>query len=218
MIWLAAVAGLVLAAQAPDWAANPPPRLPGTMQPTLDQFRYFTDCVVSAQWVTTRPLFETAMGSDDEHRVLQNILGGDYGNECLYVLRMRMTSTLMRGGLAESRYRLVYGRDPASPINTESAPVPEGASFQWVGFGRHSPPSQLFAFATCLAAREPGAVHALLMTRIGRSDERNAFQALSRRFGACLAPGQRLSANSLTFRPFLAEAMYQQARMRRPDP
>ena len=42
----------------------------------LDPVSYFTDCVVGAQWVTTRPLFETAMGSDDEHRVLQNILGG----------------------------------------------------------------------------------------------------------------------------------------------
>ena len=31
--------------------------------------------------------------------------------------------------------------------------------------------------------------------------ERTAFQALSRRFGACLIPGQRLGANSLTLRP-----------------
>ena len=211
------VAAAAAAAQAPAWAASPPPRLPDSMYVTLDRYRYFTDCVASREWVTVQPLFDTNIGTREESERLDRITGGQRGSQCTYADRMRMTSMLLRGGIAESRYRQVYGSAPVAPADPEPAPVPEGAVFEWVAFNRESAPRLHYAFAYCLAEREPGAVHALLMTQLGRREEREAWQALSRRFGACLAPGQHLRANSLTLRPWLAEAMYQQARARQPD-
>ena len=105
----------------------------------------------------------------------------------------------------------------AGILATEPAPVPAGADFAWVGFNRESPATDMLAFASCLAERETGGVHQLLMTRIGSREERSTYQAFSRRFGACLSPGQRLRANSLTLRPWLAEAQYQLFRSRQPD-
>ena len=125
-----------------------------------------------------------------------------------------MTSMLMRGGIAESRYRLVFReRLPASSAGGTNS-VPAGASFRWVGFQKDSNARHLHAFATCLARAEPAGIHNVLVERIGSKGERLALQALSRRFGACLAPGQRLQANSLTLRPWLAEAQYQRFRSR----
>ena len=213
--WIA-IAAAALATQAPGWAESPPPALPASMQVTLDRYRYFTDCLAGGEWVTARPLFDLPIGSPEERVRLARIRGAN-GSGCLIADRMRLTSTLLRGGIAESRYRQVYRSDPVPPMSPEPAPVPEGASFQWVAFNRESPLGAQAAFANCLAEREPGAVHALLMTRIGRREERDAYQALSRRFGPCLSPGQRLRANSLTLRPWLAEALYQRARARRPD-
>ena len=213
---LSAWAGLALAL-APAWADEPPPRLPSSMYVTLDRYRYFTDCLAGREWVTVRPLFDTPTGSEEEARLLRRITGGSRGTECSYADRMRMTRMLLRGGIAESRYRQVYGGDEVPPADEGAAEVPAGASFAWVGFGRESPARLLRLFAGCLAERETGAVHAVLMTRIGRREEREAYRALSRRFGTCLVPGQRLRANSLTLRPWLGEALYQLSRSRRPD-
>lgn len=216
MFALIFAAAAAAATQMPEWAEAPPPRLPDSMYVTLDRYRYFTDCVAGREWVTARPLFDTRIGSAEEDAVFSRILPRDE-TECSYTDRMRMTSILMRGGFAESRYRHVYGSAPVPPVPAEAAPVPQGATFEWVGFARDSDASDLHAFALCLAERESGGVHALLLTRIGRGEERIAYQALSRRFGTCLRPGQHLRANSLTLRPWLAEALYQQARARQPD-
>ncbi len=186
------------------------------MAVTLERYRYFTDCLAGREWVTARPLFDTRLGSVEERRLLNRILGPN-GSECMIADRMQATSMLLRGGIAESRYRQVYASSAVATVNAEPAPIPPGAAFEWVAFNRESGPNALRAFASCLAEREAGGVHALLMTRIGRREERDAYQALSRRFGACLAPGQRLRANSLTLRPWLAEALYQGARAASPD-
>lgn len=204
------------AATPPSWAHDPPPKLPRSMWPTLDRYRYFIDCVANSEWPVARLLFDTPIGSREEDRVLARITGGDHGSACTYAIQMRMTSMLMRGGIAEARYRQVYGKE-APPLNAEIAPVPAGASFQWVGFNQESPRPRLYEFARCLVQREPGAVHPVLMTRIGNKDERKTMQALSLRFGPCLHPGERLRANSLTLRPWLAEALYQQVRRLKPD-
>ena len=217
MISIVALATFAIAAASPEWAENPPPRLPESMFITLDQYRYFTDCIAGREWVTARALFDTPLGSRAEQRALDRILGGENRTECSYALQMRMTSMLMRGGIAESRYRHVYASGPVPPPIVETALVPTDAMFEWVGFGRESDPQALYEFATCLAEREAGAVHRVLTTRIGKREEREAYQALSRRFGTCLLPGQRLRANSLTLRPWLAETMYQRARALRPD-
>jgi hypothetical protein len=187
------------------------------MHLTLDRYRHFTDCVADNQWEMARPLFATPVGSQEESRILSRLTGGDYGSKCSSALRMRMTWMLMRGGIAEARYRLVFGdRRPASATGETTTPVPAGASFRWVGFQQDSNARQLYAFATCVARTDPAGVHNVLVERIGFKGERLALQALSRRFGACLAPGQRLQANSLTLRPWLAEAQYQQFRSRDP--
>ena len=185
----------------PPWAAEPPPRPPASMMRTLDQYRYFTDCVAGREWVTARALFDTPIGSPEEGEVLDRITGGSRGTQCSYALQMRMTSMLLRGGIAESRYRQLYGDDAHPPAAAEAALASAGAGFAWVGFGRESPPRRLAAFAFCLAEREPAGAHAVLTARIGRREEREAWQALSRRFGACLVPGQRVHANPLTLRP-----------------
>ena len=211
-----ALAGAPAAAAEPQWAAAPPPKLTPRLHLTLDRFRYFTDCVADDQWDMARPLFDTRIGSAEESQILSRLTGGGYGSKCSYAFRMRMTSMLMRGGIAESRYRQVFGdRVPAAAAGG-TPPVPAGASFRWVGFQKDSAARHLNAFATCLARGEPAAVHNVLVERIGSKGERLALQALSRRFGACLAPGQKLQANSLTLRPWLAEAQYQQFRSRDP--
>jgi hypothetical protein len=128
-----------------------------------------------------------------------------------------MTGILMRGGIAEARYRQVYGRGVAPAVDPQVAPVADGAVFAWVGFGHESDARTLFDLATCLAERETAAVHAVLMTRQASDQERTAFQALSRRFGTCLQPGHPVRANSLAFRPWLGEAQYQLFRSRQPD-
>lgn len=208
------LAGAPAVAAEPPWAAAPPPKLPERLHLTLDRFRHFTDCIADDQWEMARPLFATRVGSPDESRILSRLTGGGYGSKCTYAFRMRMTSMLMRGGIAESRYRQVFGDTPPAPAAGEPTPVPAGASFRWVGFQQDSNPRHLYAFATCLARTEPAGVHTVLKERIGSKGERLALQALSGRFGACLAPGQRLQANSLTLRPWLAEAQYQRFRSR----
>jgi hypothetical protein len=103
------------------------------------------------------------------------------------------------------------------PANAGIAPVAAGASFAWVGFNQESPRQMLYDLANCLAERETGAVHIVLLTRYASREEREAMQALSRRFGTCIAAGWRVRANPLTLRPWLAEAQYQYFRARQPD-
>jgi hypothetical protein len=205
-------------ADAPSWTQSPPPPLMERLHPTMVRYRYFVACVATRDWAIAGPVFDTPIGSRDESLILTRVTGGINGTSCSYADRMRMTSMLMRGGIAEARYRHVYARTATiPPANGEIAPVPEGASFEWVGFNRDSPAAALHDFADCLAANETGAVHAVLTTDFAAPAERAAFQALSRRFGTCLRPGLRLRANSLTLRPWLAESQYQLFRARRPD-
>jgi hypothetical protein len=211
------ILALVLAADVPSWAASPPPPLPDSMQLTMDRYRNFSNCVATRDWQVIRPLFDTGIFSPEETRLLRIAGGRGRGTECATADYMRMSSMLMRGGIAESRYRHVYARAAVPPVNEEVAPAPAGTTFTWVGFNRDSHPQALFYFTTCLVERETGAVHALLMTAYGSREERTAFQALSRRFGACLRPGQHLQASPLTLRPWLAERQYQYVRARQPD-
>ncbi|MEA2999032.1 MAG: hypothetical protein QOK17_865 [Sphingomonadales bacterium] len=201
------------------WAAKPPPKLPDGMYLTLDRFRYLIDCVASSQWDVARPLFDTRIGSREGDAILRRLEGGSEGSPCSYATLMKMTAMVMRGGIAEARYRYVYTRNaprPAPPA-ADIAPAPKGASFAWVGFNQESADGRVYAFAVCLAEHETGGVDAVLRTRWGSKEERAAYQALSRRFGACLHPGETLKANSLTLRPWLGEALYQVSRRLKPD-
>lgn len=216
-IFVIAAAFALAAEDVPAWAASPPPALPARMYRTMERYRYFIACVATRDWRVVGPMFDTQIGSSRETGYLRMAGGERRGTECSYADRMRMTSILMRGGIAEARYRHVYADGAIPAVDGAAAPPPEGASFEWVGFNQESPNPALFRFAYCLAERETGAVHAVLVSEFGSPAERAAFQALSRRFGACLAPGERLRANSLTLRPWLGEAQYQLARARRPD-
>lgn len=217
----AALAAAGPAAQTPGlpaWAVKPPPKLPAEMHLTLERFRYFVDCVATSEWGDSKALFDTPIGSAAESAMLNKITGGVNGSTCTYAWQMRMTSMILRGGIAEARYRYAYARKGAPPaVPAEPAPVAAGASFTWVAFNKESTPQRLYAFANCLAERETGGVHAVLTTRWGSKEERVAYQGLSRRFGTCLAPGQTLRANSLTLRPWLGEALYQYSRRLKPD-
>jgi hypothetical protein len=218
MFFALAALSLALVADDPSWTRSPPPPLMERLHPTMVRYRYFVTCVATRDWAIAGPAFDARIGSPDETRIFRHVTGGINGTSCSYADRMRMTSILMRGGIAEARYRHVHARTAAiPPANGAIAAAPEGASFEWVGFNRDSPAPALFGFANCLAANETGAVHAVLMSDFGTNEERAAFQALSRRFGACLRPGQRIRANSLTLRPWLAEAQFQLFRVRAPD-
>ncbi|MEA3032998.1 MAG: hypothetical protein QOH86_1014 [Sphingomonadales bacterium] len=229
IVALAAVLGFALpvsAAPAPDqalagapWAAKPPPKLPDGMFLTLDRFRFLIDCIASSQWDVARPLFDTRIGSREEGAILRRLEGGSEGSPCSYAMLMKLTSMMMRGGIAEARYRYVYARNapPPPPVAAEAAPAPEGASFAWVGFNQESAPGRVHAFAVCLVEHETGGVDAVLRSRWGSKEERAAYQALSRRVGPCLHPGESLKANSLTLRSWLGDAMYQYSRRLKPD-
>ncbi|HEY5710832.1 MAG TPA: hypothetical protein VIT38_02960 [Allosphingosinicella sp.] len=223
LLW--ALAGLALAAQEPPaWTAAPPPRTPESMITTMERYRFMVDCEMGQNWTYIHALFDTRIGSPEEQAILRRIsgqggriTGGDRGNDCTIADQMRLTSMLLRGGIAESRYRHIYARGSVPPANTDIAPVADGAMFVWVGFNRDSHPQLLYDLATCLAERETGAVHAVLMTRYASREEREAMQALSRRFGTCIPAGREVRANPLTLRPWLAEAQYQYFRARQPD-
>ncbi|MEA3063350.1 MAG: hypothetical protein QOJ94_3131 [Sphingomonadales bacterium] len=200
------------------WAAKPPPKLPDGMFLTLDRFRFLIDCIASSQWDVARPLFDTRIGSREEDAILRRLEGGSEGSPCSYAMLMKLTSMMMRGGIAEARYRYVYARNaPPPPVAADIAPAPEGASFAWVGFNQESAPGRLHAFAVCLVEHETGGVDAVLRSRWGSKEERAAYQALSRRVGPCLHPGESLKANSLTLRSWLGDAMYQYSRRLKPD-
>jgi hypothetical protein len=187
------------------------------MQRTMQFYRDFITCSATTDWRLAGPIFDTQVESREQYALLHYLMGGTHGNFCTNVIQLNMTGMLMRGGFAEARYRHVYAAGPIPPAATGLAPIPEGAGFAWVDFGRESPPGLLYLFANCLAQRETGAVHALLMTDFGSNPERAAGQALSRRFGTCLPPGTMVRANPLTLRPWLAEAQYQYFRRQRPD-
>jgi hypothetical protein len=199
------------------WAAKPPPKLPDNMIVTLDRFSDMSRCIATRRWDEARPLFDTRIDSPEQGPIVRRITGGASGSPCGATDLMRLTTSMLRGGIAEARYRYVYGNAPPPPLAADVIPAPERSSFIWVGFNQESGLGRIHSFAICLAEREPGGVHALLMTRWGSKDERAADQALSRRFGACLRPGEALKANSLTLRPWLAEALYQQVRRLKPD-
>ncbi len=133
-----------------------PPAIPERMIHVMDQYRYFIDCVANREWVTARPLFDTQIFSREEGQVLGRIGGGSHGTGCSYAFEMRMTGILMRGGIAEARYRQVYGHGAAPAVDPQVAPVAQGAAFAWVGFGHESDPETLYALATCLAEHETG--------------------------------------------------------------
>src|SRR4249919_589250 len=172
MMLLAAVAGLALAAQEPaPWAAEPPPRTPESMITTMERYRFLTDCEMGQNWGFIHALYDTNIGSPEGEAILRRITGeggritgGDRPNECTYA-EMRLTSMLLRGGIAESRYRRVYAQGTVPPANTEIAPAAAGAFFRWVDFNRDSHPQLLYDLANCLAERETAAVHAVLVTR-----------------------------------------------------
>jgi hypothetical protein len=208
-----------MSAVGAPWAAKPPPKLPDGMFLTLDRFRFLIDCVASSQWDVARPLFDTRIGSREEDVILERLYGGEKGSPCSYAMLMKLTSMMMRGGVAEARYRYVYARNapPPAPVPADVAPAPDGAAFAWVGFNQESADGRVYAFAICLAEHETGGVDAVLRTRWGSKEERAAYQALSRRFGTCLRPGETLKANSLTLRSWLGEALYQYARRQKPD-
>lgn len=214
---LAPVAAAAAAQEVPRWAQRPPPALPSAMRSTMNAYRWFITCSARRDWSVAAPLFDTPIGSAQQTRILREVSGGSHGNSCSYAYSMRMSDMLMRGGLAEGRYRLVYGGGAVPPAEAAVAPAGDGASFAWVAFGRESPAQVQYDFANCLAAREPGAIHVLLMTEFDTREESAAWQGLSRRFGSCLPPGAQVRANPVTLRPWLAEAQYQAFRARVPD-
>ena len=201
----------------PSWVQSLPPRLPEAMHRTMQAYRDFITSSATTDWRLAAPMFDWPIGSPEQNALLQHMAGGSRGNFCVSVINIHMTGMLMRGGIAEARYRYVYGAGAAPAAAIDVAPVATGASFAWVDFGRESHPSLLYAFALCLAQRETGGVHAVLMTDFGSAAERDAYQALSRRFGSCLEAGEVVHANPLTLRPWLAEAQYQLFRSRQPD-
>jgi hypothetical protein len=214
--WLAATPVAAQEATGPDWSSRAPPRLSGGVVESMVHFRDFTNCLVTLDWPIARGLFETRIGSPEERSLIGRLGGGRDGSRCLIIDRMRVMSTLLRGGIAQARYRRIYASSAPPPLR-EPAPVPEGAQFSWVPYVGESPAPALYAFANCVARRDPGGVNLLLGTQIGANDERDAMQALSRGFGACLAVGQDLRAYRLTLRFWLAEAQYQSSRSRQPD-
>src|SRR6185436_10073618 len=131
MSLLAAFAGLALAVQEPaPWAASPPPRTPESMITTMERYRFMTDCEMGQDWSFIRALYDTRIGSPEEQAILRRIsgeggriTGGDMGNDCTIADRMRLTSMLLRGGIAESRYRYVYASGTIPPANADIAPV-----------------------------------------------------------------------------------------------
>ena len=183
----------------------------------MQAYRDFITCSATTDWRLAAPMFDTDVGSREGDAILQHLAGGSHGNFCTSVYSIHMTGMLMRGGIAEARYRNVYGSGTIPAVAADVAPVAPGASFAWVAFGRESSFSQLYAFANCLAQRETGGVHAVLLTDFGSEAERVAYQALSRRFGSCLESGEAVRANPLTLRPWLGEAQYQFFRSRQPD-
>ena len=203
---------------APHWSDRPPPAPPRSMRLSLVRYNDFSACVVALYWPTIERIFDMPYGAAESRVILNRVLGkrNQRGTECLTAMMMRMTLSMERGGYAGARYRLAYGNAPVPPASNAIAPVPESSAFEWTNFGRESPERELGAFASCLARRERGAVHPVLMTRVGTANERQAMQELSRRFGTCLRPGQRLRAHPVTLRPWLAEAQLQLARGREP--
>lgn len=204
----------VLGAQAGAYYDRPPSGYSDRMSRSLREYRDLVNCFASSEWAYAEPIFRTIPGSREEQAITNRILGtrNRAGTVCAVADYMRVTGSMLRGGIAGARYRLDFADAPVPAADTSVAPPPQGANFQWVGFNEESSRRDQLAFANCLAERETGAVHALLMTSIDTHEERAAWQALSRRFGSCLASGQTLRANPLTFRPWLAEARFQRAR------
>lgn len=199
------------------WFATMPPKISDDLEISLTRYRFFVDCIAKSEWDVAGKLFDEPINSAEEHRIMRRLRGGDDGSQCSFVLRLRMTPFMLRGGIGEARYRIKTRDSNVTSVNTALVPVPSGASFEWVDYGKSSAASRLSVFSRCLAAREEPSVAAVFRTRMGSNSERGAMQALSRRFGPCLVRGEALKAYSVTFRAWLGEAQYQNYRKTVPD-
>lgn len=157
----------------------------------------FSQCIAKSKRPGSLVLLATEYNSPQQESVVRRLIGSS--TICLRdASKMRLTSTLFRGGIAEALYRTDYPYPPALPEGRTHAP--EDA--------RGDPVLVLNAFVRCVAARDTGGVDKLLRTAPGSDEERVAINALNTNFAPCALEGQKLELNTLTLRAALAEAQY----------
>jgi hypothetical protein len=205
---LAVILSALVAGQ-PAQAPDPPPlgsRIYRKARPVekseeggVKVMHLFAACVAKTQKTGAKYLLTTEIGSADQSRAVNRLVGGNSRCLGLYAAKMSLSQTLFRGAIAEALYKQQFRQLPIS------APASLVKSVEDV---RGEASLVLGAFARCVVSRKAGGVDALLRTTAASSDEEVAIGALKDIFDPCALERQTIEIDALTLRAALAEALY----------
>jgi hypothetical protein len=176
----------------------------------------FADCISKKMPTKVRALLATMPDSDDQSRLVKSLVGDP--SSCLEnASKMRLTSTLFRGALAEALLK----NDPVIVQRTAvllSSPPSQSFDRLTAALANSEPSTCLNDedratlvgrwVAYCSVHENPLPIRALLATEAGSAAEAEALRALESTFSHCLLKGQTLTVDRLTMRALLAEALY----------
>lgn len=173
--------------------------------------RFSSRCAVSEVPASARKVLDTVIGSADEAKRVKSLVG--LARKCYPGQWPAFPSTLVRGAIAESFYIEAY-RTNAPTMVAKSAPpvsfgvVPAGTT----GTSEQEVSWTLAAVANCIVYADAAGVRHLLLGPANVDEEIRRFDALRPSIGKCVPPAQATVLKPVTFRGYLADALFRQAR------
>lgn len=169
----------------------------------------FGACVAQTRPAEARELLR-ASNSEDAARPLRSLINDDrciskaFGNEQFSATDEAFSTPTLRGNLAEQ----LLLNQPAAVAALKPLPLEQKRYTRawFAATGRHPAVDEM---AVCMAATNPAAIAALIMTSPGSLEEGAAFEAMSPALTKCLSAGTQLDVSRNAVRAAVADALYQ---------
>lgn len=156
------------------------------------------ECLVRTRRRQMVELLQTRLNSPEQMDIVEDAIG--WKTRCLQARTMAIDNVLLRGAVAEALYRQeLRGRD-VEPL--ERAPAAARGDP-----ARHLGPA-METFGRCMLNRHPDTSSALIGTRPGSRQEREALQGIEQVMNECLTLDTERARHLLMMRGAIAEAFY----------
>jgi len=156
------------------------------------------ECLVRTRRRQMVALLQTRLNSPEQMDIVEDAIG--WKTRCLQARTMAIDNVLLRGAVAEALYRQeLRGRD-VEPL--ERAPAAARGDP-----ARHLAPA-METFGRCMLNRHPETSSALIGTRPGSRQEREALEGIQQVMNECLTLDTERARHPLMMRGAIAEAFY----------
>ena len=165
--------------------------------------RQMGECFAKTKAEHAKELLATEPRSQAEANAASSLLGRytvclRHGN------RIRLTTDVLRGAVAEALYKKEFSAAPPPVLGSAVSGMSEVASA-----GGHR---LLTSFARCYASIQPESVHRLLTTtKLGGKQERAELSTMKPDFARCLPPNSAFNFHPSDVRLAMAEALYRRS-------